>query len=59
MYEDIFLSPWEKGQLLLRDRGNWLKAQTVLTRTNKAGWVKLTSYEVMKMKAVNQTYDPP
>jgi len=59
MYEDIFLSPWEKGQLLLRDRDNWLKAQPVLTRTNKAGWVKPASYEVMKMKAVNQTYDPP
>ena len=35
------------------DRGKWLKAQPVVYRwTNEAGWVT-TSYEVMKMKAVN------
>jgi len=34
-------------------RGKWLKAQPVVYRwTNGAGWVT-TSYEVMKMKAVN------
>ncbi|MFP3228429.1 MAG: hypothetical protein RXQ71_06530 [Caldisphaera sp.] len=39
---------------MVRDRGNWLKAQPVVYRwTNGAGWVKPTSYEVMKMKAVN------
>jgi len=44
----------EKGQLPVRDRGNWLKAQPVVYRwTNGAGWVKPTSYEMMKMKAVN------
>jgi putative transposase len=38
----------------VRDRGNGLKAQPVVYRwTNGAGWVKPTSYEVMKMKAVN------
>ncbi|MFP3144654.1 MAG: hypothetical protein RXQ93_06545, partial [Caldisphaera sp.] len=43
-----------KGQLSSRDRGNWLKAQPVVYRwTNGAGWVKPTSYEMMKMKAVN------
>ncbi|MEG9194971.1 MAG: hypothetical protein V6S10_06590, partial [Candidatus Methanoglobus sp.] len=39
-----------------RDRGNGLKAQPVVYRwTNGAGWVQIapTSYEVMKMKAVN------
>jgi len=36
-----------------KDRGKWLKAQPVVYRwTNGAGWVT-TSYEVMKMKAVN------
>jgi len=35
------------------DRGKWLKAQPVVYRwTSGAGWVT-TSYEVMKMKAVN------
>ncbi|MFP3214576.1 MAG: hypothetical protein RXR18_05175 [Nitrososphaeria archaeon] len=33
--------------------GKWLKAQPVVYRwTNEAGWVN-TSYEVMKMKAIN------
>jgi putative transposase len=38
---------------VVRDRDNWLKAQPVLTRTNGAELVKPTSYEVMKIKAVN------
>ncbi|BFI74476.1 hypothetical protein YN1HA_5740 [Sulfurisphaera ohwakuensis] len=43
-----------RGQPLARDRGNGLKAQPVVYRwTNGAGWVNPTSYEVMKMKAVN------
>ncbi|CDF81348.1 transposase [Sulfolobus monocaudavirus SMV1] len=44
------------GQLLVRDRGNGLKAQPAVYRwTNGAGWVSSpTSYEVMKMKAVNR-----
>jgi transposase len=29
------------------------EGQPVLTRTNGAGWVKPTSYELMKIKAVN------
>jgi putative transposase len=43
------------GQLLARDRGNGLKASLVYRWTNGAGWVQIapTSYEVMKMKAVN------
>jgi len=42
------------GQLPVRDRGNGLKTQPVVYRwTNGAGWVKPTSYEVMRMKAVN------
>jgi len=37
----------------VEDRGKWLKAQPVVYRwTNEAGWVT-TSYEEMKMKAVN------
>jgi len=37
----------------VKDRGKWLKAQPVVYRwTNGSGWVT-TSYEVMKMKAVN------
>jgi transposase len=37
----------------VEDRGKWLKAQPVVYRwTNGAGWVT-TSYEAMKMKAVN------
>ena len=37
----------------VKDRGKWLKAQPVVYRwTNGAGWVT-TSYEEMKMKAVN------
>jgi len=45
-----------RGQLLGRDRGNGLKTQPVVYRwTSGAGWVRTspTSYEVMKMKAVN------
>gem|GEM_PF-533040 len=37
----------------IKDRGKWLKAQPVVYRwINGAGWVT-TSYEAMKMKAVN------
>ncbi|MGC9104521.1 MAG: hypothetical protein ACP5JF_07000 [Candidatus Methanodesulfokora sp.] len=37
-----------------RDRGNGLKAQPVVyCWTSGAGWLKATSYEAMKMKAVN------
>ena len=37
----------------VKDRGKWLKAQPVVYRwTSEAGWVT-TSYEAMKMKAVN------
>ncbi|MFP3166511.1 MAG: transposase [Nitrososphaeria archaeon] len=40
----------------VEDRGKWLKAQPVVYRwTSRAGWVT-TSYEAMKMKAVN--YEP-
>jgi Transposase and inactivated derivatives len=43
------------GQLPVRDRGNGLKTQPVVYRwTNGAGWVIPTSYEVMRMKAVNR-----
>jgi len=43
-----------RGQLTVRDRGNGLKTQPVVYRwTNGAGWVNPTSYEVMRMKAVN------
>jgi putative transposase len=43
-----------RGQLPVRDRGNGLKAQPAVYRwTNGAGWVNPTSYEAMKMKAVN------
>jgi putative transposase len=45
-----------KEQLLVGDRGNGLKVQPVVYRwTSRAGWVRLapTSYEVMRMKAVN------
>jgi putative transposase len=43
------------GRLLARDRGNGLKTSSVYRWTNGAGWVQIapTSYEVMKMKAVN------
>jgi len=38
----------------VEDRGKWLKAQPVVYRwTNGAGWAKPTSYEAMKMKAIN------
>ncbi|MFP3222806.1 MAG: transposase [Nitrososphaeria archaeon] len=37
----------------VEDRGKWLKAQSVVYRwTNGAGWVT-TSYEAMRMKAIN------
>jgi len=37
-----------------KDWGKWLKAQPVVySWTNGAGWVKPTSYEAMKMKAVS------
>jgi len=43
-----------RGQLPVRDRGNGLKTQPAVYRwTNGAGWVIPTSYEAMKMKAVN------
>jgi len=43
-----------RGQLLVRDRDNGLKTQPVVYRwMNRAGWVNSTSYDVMKMKAVN------
>ena len=39
---------------MVRDRGNGLKVQPVVYRwTNGAGWVNPTSYEVVRMKAVN------
>jgi len=42
------------GQPTVRDRGNGLKAQPLVYRwTSRAGWVIPTSYEVMRMKAVN------
>ncbi|MFP3230733.1 MAG: hypothetical protein RXS19_05895, partial [Caldisphaera sp.] len=48
------LGSTDRGFSVVRDRGNWLKAQPVVYRwTNGAGWVKPTSYEVMKIKAVN------
>jgi putative transposase len=48
------LGAGRRGQLPARDRGNGLKAQPVVYRwTSRAGWLKATSYEVMKMKAVN------
>ncbi|BAB59184.1 TVG0045165 [Thermoplasma volcanium GSS1] len=49
------LGAGSRGQLTVRDRGNGLKTQPAVYRwTNGAGWVSSpTSYEVMKMKAVN------
>jgi putative transposase len=49
------LGSGSRGQLLGRDRGNGLKTSLVYRWTNGAGWVQIapTSYEVMKMKAVN------
>jgi len=42
------------GLPAVRDRGNGLKTQPVVYRwMNGAGWVNPTSYEVMRMKAVN------
>ncbi|MDT7970854.1 MAG: zinc ribbon domain-containing protein [Vulcanisaeta sp.] len=44
-----------RGQLTVRDRGNGLKTQPAVYRWRSgAGWVNPTSYEVMKMKAVNR-----
>ncbi len=44
-----------RGQLTVRDRCNGLKTQPAVYRwTSGAGWEKPTSYEVMKMKAVNR-----
>jgi clan AA aspartic protease len=44
-----------RGKLLVRDRGNGLKAQPAVYRwTNGAGWAIPTSCEVMRMKAVNR-----
>ena len=38
----------------MRDRGNGLKTQPAVYRwTSRTGWVIPTSYEVMRMKAVN------
>ncbi|ACP37349.1 transposase, IS605 OrfB family [Sulfolobus islandicus M.14.25] len=43
-----------RGLPMVRDRGNGLKFQPVVYRwTSEAGWVIPTSYEVMRMKAVN------
>jgi len=43
------------GLSVVRDRGNGLKTQPVVYRwMNGAGWVNPTSYEVMRMKAVNR-----
>jgi len=42
------------GLSVVRDRGNGLKTQPVVYRwTSGAGWVIPTSYEAMKMKAIN------
>jgi len=49
--------PWIHGWGLsvVRDRGNGLKTQPVVYRwTSGAGWVIPTSYEAMKMKAINR-----
>jgi putative transposase len=44
-----------RGQLLVRDRGNGLKAQPAVYRwTNGAGWAISTSCDVMRVKAVNR-----
>ena len=49
-----FLGSGSRGQLPVRNRDNRLKTQPVVYRwMNGAGWANLTSYEVMKMKAVN------
>jgi len=49
------LGSGSRGQLLARDRGNGLKTSLVYRWTSRAGWVQIapTSYEVMKVKAVN------
>ncbi|MGB9674843.1 MAG: transposase, partial [Nanopusillaceae archaeon] len=44
----------DRGLSVVRDRSNGLKTQPVVYRwINGAGWINSTSYEVMKMKAVN------
>ena len=49
-----FLGSGSRGQLPVRNRDNRLKTQPVVYRwMNGAGWANPTSYEVMKMKAVN------
>ena len=49
-----FLGPGSRGQLPVRNRDNGLETQPVVYRwMNGAGWVNPTSYEVMRMKAVN------
>jgi putative transposase len=49
------LGSGSRGKIPVRDRGKGLKAQPAVYRwTNGAGWVIPTSYEVMKMKAVNR-----
>jgi len=49
------LGSGSRGQLAVRDRGKGLKAQPAVYRwTSGAEWVNPTSYEVMKMKAVNR-----
>ncbi len=48
------LGAGRRGQLLVRDRGNGVKANPVVYRwTSGAGWLKATSDEAMKMNMVN------
>jgi putative transposase len=47
------LGSTDRGFSVVRDRVNWLKLSHWSIWTNGAGWVKPTSYEVMKMKMVN------
>jgi hypothetical protein len=49
------LGSGSRGKILVRDRGNGLKAQPAVYRwTNGAGWVTPTGCEVMRVKAVNR-----
>jgi len=49
-----FLYSGSRWQLPGRNRGNWLKTQPVVYRwTSKAGWLLATSYEAVRMKAIN------
>jgi putative transposase len=49
-----FLGSGSRGQLPVRNRDNELKTRPVVYRwMNGAGWVNSTSYDVMRMKAVN------